>query len=168
MRNKERVPLTWCDNPQDVAASYTVGAVSSVVYLNMLNRSIDGVGGDGGGSGGAMAAQPRLLIPLIMAMGYNRCLPPPQRPAAVAAAPFPAELSGCQPSSQAASRALATPCSARVSPCASSSGASGIIGESQVSRCPDVEGQKFNLTVNLTADGAEGRLLICKLRCGGG
>lgn len=53
---------------QDVAASYTVGAVGSIVYLNMLNKSIDGVGGMG-----AAAAQPRLLIPLILAMGYNRC-----------------------------------------------------------------------------------------------
>lgn len=96
-------------HPQDVAASYTVGAVSSVVYLNMLNRSIDGVAGDGGG-GGPMAAQPRLLIPLIIAMGYNRCLLPPQRPAAAAAAP---PLHPVPSSSQAASRVHAMPCSAQ-------------------------------------------------------
>ena len=52
-----------------MALSYAVGAVLSVVYLNMLNRSIDAVGASEGGSA---AAQPRLLIPIILAMGYNR------------------------------------------------------------------------------------------------
>lgn len=55
-----------------MAISYSVGAFASVVYLNMLNRSIDGFGSSEGGS---LASQPRLLIPLVLAMGFNRCRP---------------------------------------------------------------------------------------------
>jgi hypothetical protein len=51
-----------------VAASYGVGALGGLLYLRLLNRSVDGVGG---GLGGAVG-QPRLLIPVILALGYNR------------------------------------------------------------------------------------------------
>ncbi len=62
-----------------MGTSYAVGAVFSVVYLNLLNRSIDAVGAeqtvipdaDASAAGGALQA-PRLLIPIIMAMTYNR------------------------------------------------------------------------------------------------
>jgi len=54
---------------RELAISYSVGAFASVVYLNMLNRSIDGFGSSEGGS---LASQPRLLIPLVLAMGFNR------------------------------------------------------------------------------------------------
>lgn len=54
---------------RDVAASYGVGALGGLVYLRLLNRSVDSVGG---GMGGALG-QPRLLIPVVLALGYNRC-----------------------------------------------------------------------------------------------
>lgn len=53
-----------------MAASYGVGALGGLVYLRLLNRSVDSVGG---GVGGALG-QPRLLIPVILALGYNRCV----------------------------------------------------------------------------------------------
>lgn len=53
---------------RDVAASYGVGALGGLVYLRLLNSSVDSVGG---GLGGALG-QPRLLIPVILALGYNR------------------------------------------------------------------------------------------------
>lgn len=51
-----------------MAASYGVGALGGLVYLRLLNRSVDGVGG---GLAGALGQQ-RLLIPIILALGYNR------------------------------------------------------------------------------------------------
>ena len=54
---------------RDTAASYGVGAVGGLVYLRLLNKSIDGFGY--GGMGAALG-QNRLLIPLILALGYNR------------------------------------------------------------------------------------------------
>lgn len=39
------------------------------MYLRLLNRSVDSVGG---GLGGALSQQ-RLLIPVILTLGYNRC-----------------------------------------------------------------------------------------------
>lgn len=53
---------------RDVAASYGVGALGGLLYLRLLNRSVDGVGG---GLAGALGQQ-RLLIPIILALGYNR------------------------------------------------------------------------------------------------
>eukprot|EP00890_Picochlorum_soloecismus_P000866 jgi/Picsp_1/1780/NSC_05251-R1_atp synthase protein i len=51
---------------RDVAASYAIGALGGLLYLRSLSRSMDsfGVGGVGGG--------PRLLIPIILALTYNR------------------------------------------------------------------------------------------------
>ena len=54
---------------QETAISYGVGAVGSFIYLRMLNRSIDAVAGDG--LTGALG-QPRLLIPIALALGFNR------------------------------------------------------------------------------------------------
>ena len=54
---------------QGTAASYGVGAVGSVVYLRMLNRSIDSVGGF---SVGSAVSQPRLLVPVILTATFNR------------------------------------------------------------------------------------------------
>jgi ATP synthase protein I len=44
------------------------------VYLRLLGRSVDGVGGEGGIVGGVTGAvgNQRLLIPIILALGYNR------------------------------------------------------------------------------------------------
>ena len=52
---------------QETAASYGLGAVGSLVYLRMLNRSIDSVGGVG-----AALSQPRLLVPVILTGTFNR------------------------------------------------------------------------------------------------
>ena len=52
---------------QETAASYGLGAVGSLVYLRMLNRSIDSVGGMG-----AALSQPRLLVPVILTGTFNR------------------------------------------------------------------------------------------------
>ena len=52
---------------QETAASYGLGAVGSLVYLRMLNRSIDSVGGMG-----AALSQPRLLVPVILTATFNR------------------------------------------------------------------------------------------------
>ncbi len=51
---------------RDVGASYGIGALGGLLYLRSLSRSVDSfaVGGVGGG--------PRLLIPVILALGYNR------------------------------------------------------------------------------------------------
>ena len=55
-----------------------MGAAGSIAYLYLLNKSIDAVGAgasiveeEEAESGGGLQA-PRLLIPMIMAMGYNR------------------------------------------------------------------------------------------------
>lgn len=52
---------------QDTATSYGFGALGSLVYLRMLNRSMDGVGGVG-----AALGQPRLLVPVILTAAFNR------------------------------------------------------------------------------------------------
>lgn len=54
---------------REVAASYGVGALGGLFYLRLLSRSVDAVGA--GGLGGALG-QPRLLIPVILTLGYNR------------------------------------------------------------------------------------------------
>jgi ATP synthase protein I len=54
---------------RDVAASYGVGALGGLLYLRLLNRSMDGIGA--GGMGAALGSN-RLLIPLILTLGYNR------------------------------------------------------------------------------------------------
>ena len=60
---------TYAFYGRDIAASYGVGAVGGLVYLRLLNRTIDGMAS--GGLGAALG-QPRLLIPVILALGYNR------------------------------------------------------------------------------------------------
>ena len=62
------VPLNLLLVLQETAASYGLGAVGSLVYLRMLNRSIDSVGGVG-----AALSQPRLLVPVILTGTFNRC-----------------------------------------------------------------------------------------------
>lgn len=54
---------------RDVAASYGVGALGGLVYLRLLHRSVDGIGY---GGVGAALGQNRLLIPIILALGFNR------------------------------------------------------------------------------------------------
>jgi ATP synthase protein I len=52
-----------------VSVSYAVGALGGLLYLRLLGRSVDGVGGDGGGGG---LGQPRLLVPVILVLVFNR------------------------------------------------------------------------------------------------
>lgn len=59
---------------RDVAGSYLVGALGGYFYLRLLSKSVDAVGGSGSveGNVSGMASQPRLLIPVILALVYNR------------------------------------------------------------------------------------------------
>lgn len=52
---------------RDVGASYGVGALGGFLYLSSLSRSMDSFG-----TGFGSAGSPRLLIPIILALGYNR------------------------------------------------------------------------------------------------
>ena len=54
---------------RDVSASYGVGAIGGLVYLRLLHQSVNGIGY--GGFGTAIG-QNRLLIPLVLALAYNR------------------------------------------------------------------------------------------------
>lgn len=54
---------------RDVAISYALGAVSGLTYLRLLSRTVDSVGG---AAGNAAVGQPRLLIPVVLALLYNR------------------------------------------------------------------------------------------------
>ncbi|EIE19145.1 hypothetical protein COCSUDRAFT_59628 [Coccomyxa subellipsoidea C-169] len=54
---------------RDTAASYGLGAVGGLMYLRLLNRSVDGMGASFLGAAGGQA---RLLIPVILALAYNR------------------------------------------------------------------------------------------------
>jgi hypothetical protein len=60
---------------QEVAGSYLLGALGGITYLRLLNRSVDSVGADslGAAAGGAIS-QPRILIPAILVLVYNRCV----------------------------------------------------------------------------------------------
>ncbi|GMH40964.1 hypothetical protein BSKO_08868 [Bryopsis sp. KO-2023] len=61
--------LVYFTYPQDTAASYLVGALGGLWYLRLLNQGVDSVGtGDTGG----LASQPRLLVPAILVLGFNR------------------------------------------------------------------------------------------------
>lgn len=58
---------------QNVAASYTVGALGGIIYLRLLGKSVDSVGSQSIEGGlGSMASQPRLLIPVLLAFIFNR------------------------------------------------------------------------------------------------
>jgi len=73
-------PQTLLHPPaQDAAASYAAGVVGGLVYLRQLQRSVDGFGAFAAGAAGG---QTRLLIPVALALGFNRCALPPPRPAA--------------------------------------------------------------------------------------
>lgn len=57
---------------QDTAASYVVGALAGLVYLRLLNKSVDQFS-SGDLSGGSVGGQTRLLIPVILVLFFNRC-----------------------------------------------------------------------------------------------
>ena len=54
---------------QDTAASYGVGALGGLMYLRLLNKSVDGLGASFAGAAGGQA---RFAIPIALALGYNR------------------------------------------------------------------------------------------------
>eukprot|EP00198_Chlamydomonas_reinhardtii_P000902 XP_001690237.1 ATP synthase I-like protein [Chlamydomonas reinhardtii] len=66
--------MTYTTYTKDVAFSYLVGALGGFAYLRLLSKSVDSVGGEGGLASGvnSVASQPRLLIPIILGLGYNR------------------------------------------------------------------------------------------------
>lgn len=57
-----------------MAASYLIGALGGIFYLRLLVRSVDSIGATTlGATAGGAAAQPRFLIPVILALFFNRC-----------------------------------------------------------------------------------------------
>lgn len=57
---------------QEVAASYTMGALGGLVYLRMLHKHLDSLGGSGNLVSGVISNQ-RLLVPVVLVMAFNRC-----------------------------------------------------------------------------------------------
>ncbi|CAI6002977.1 unnamed protein product [Closterium sp. NIES-64] len=57
----------------EVAVSYAVGAVGSLVYVRMLSSSVEALGANSvqGAVRGAVG-QPRLLVPVVLVMAFNR------------------------------------------------------------------------------------------------
>ncbi|GLC43548.1 hypothetical protein PLESTB_001569200 [Pleodorina starrii] len=65
--------MTYVSYSQDVAFSYVAGALGGFAYLRLLSKSVDAMGAEGVQSGvNSVASQPRLLIPIILGLGYNR------------------------------------------------------------------------------------------------
>ncbi|KAK9065300.1 hypothetical protein SSX86_016683 [Deinandra increscens subsp. villosa] len=56
----------------EIAASYGVGFVGSLVYMRMLGNSIDGMADGARGVIKGAIGQPRLLVPVALVMIYNR------------------------------------------------------------------------------------------------
>ncbi|CAO2183300.1 unnamed protein product [Urochloa humidicola] len=56
----------------EIAASFGAGLIGSLVYLRMLGTSVDSIAGGTGETVRSAAAQPRLLIPVVLVMMYNR------------------------------------------------------------------------------------------------
>mmetsp|Transcript_8378 Transcript_8378/g.14368 ORF Transcript_8378/g.14368 Transcript_8378/m.14368 type:complete len:396 (-) Transcript_8378:1090-2277(-) len=64
---------TYASYGREVCISYTLGALGGYLYLRLLGRSVDGVAGAGLAEGIASSVgSQRLLIPVILALGYNR------------------------------------------------------------------------------------------------
>ncbi|KAG8055893.1 hypothetical protein GUJ93_ZPchr0001g30072 [Zizania palustris] len=56
----------------EIAVSFGAGLIGSVLYLRMLGTSVDSLAGGTGETVKSAAAQPRLLIPMVLVMMYNR------------------------------------------------------------------------------------------------
>lgn len=56
----------------EIAASYGAGLLGSLVYMRMLGTSIDSLADGAGGAIKGAIAQPRLLVPVVLVMVYNR------------------------------------------------------------------------------------------------
>jgi len=59
---------------QDTAASYGVGALGGLMYLRLLNRSVDSVANSALPVGVAAGGQARFAIPVLLVLLFNRCL----------------------------------------------------------------------------------------------
>ncbi|XP_062152878.1 protein CONSERVED ONLY IN THE GREEN LINEAGE 160, chloroplastic [Alnus glutinosa] len=56
----------------EIAASFGAGFLGSLVYMRMLGTSIDAMADGAKGVVKGVAAQPRLLVPVVLVMIYNR------------------------------------------------------------------------------------------------
>lgn len=56
----------------EVAASFGAGLIGSLVYVRMLGSSVDSLADGARGLVKGAVAQPRLLVPVILVMVYNR------------------------------------------------------------------------------------------------
>lgn len=56
----------------EVAASFGAGLIGSLVYIRMLGSSVDSLADGAKGLVKGAVAQPRLLVPVILVMVYNR------------------------------------------------------------------------------------------------
>lgn len=56
----------------EIASSYGVGFLGSLAYMRMLGNSIDSMAGGARGVLKAAIGQPRLLVPVVLVMVYNR------------------------------------------------------------------------------------------------
>ncbi|KAJ4846103.1 hypothetical protein Tsubulata_015353 [Turnera subulata] len=56
----------------EIAASFGAGLIGSLVYLRMLGTSVDALGDGARGVVKGAVAQPRLLVPVVLVMIYNR------------------------------------------------------------------------------------------------
>lgn len=64
---------TYFSYSPDTAASYALGLVGSLIYIRMLGNSVDGLGsGDASGAMKGAMGQPRILVPVLLVMLFNR------------------------------------------------------------------------------------------------
>ncbi|GAX83105.1 hypothetical protein CEUSTIGMA_g10531.t1 [Chlamydomonas eustigma] len=64
---------TYTSYSPDVSASYLTGALGGLFYLRLLGRSVDAVGNQSLEAGASsLLSQPRLLIPVILTLLFNR------------------------------------------------------------------------------------------------
>ncbi|GAQ83594.1 hypothetical protein KFL_001540120 [Klebsormidium nitens] len=64
---------TYVKYDMDTAISYAGGLIGALVYLRMLSSSVDNLGQSGGKAAARSAlGQPRLLVPVVMVMAFNR------------------------------------------------------------------------------------------------
>ncbi|GFP79190.1 phosphoenolpyruvate carboxylase 1 [Phtheirospermum japonicum] len=56
----------------EIAASYGAGFIGSVAYMRMLGNSVDSMAGGARGLLKGAIGQPRLLVPVVLVMLYNR------------------------------------------------------------------------------------------------
>ncbi|GMP67477.1 hypothetical protein CsSME_00027452 [Camellia sinensis var. sinensis] len=63
---------TYVSYSPEIAASYGAGFLGSLVYMRMLGTSIDSMADGAKGLVKGAIAQPRLLVPVVLVMIYNR------------------------------------------------------------------------------------------------